>query len=83
MSDNTDHDIATIDGKNNHHGLGFIVIANSSFFGILVSRQRVPGDKKEPWCELDFNEGIQIIQYIAPNVQSSSKTVLQPITQVK
>ena len=79
MSDNTDHDLATIDGKNTYHGLGSINIANGSFADISVSRQRVPRDKKEAWCQVNFNEEIQIIQYIAPNVQSLSRTVLQAI----
>ena len=44
MSDNTDHDMATIDGKNTHHGLGSIAIANG-FVDISVSGQRVPRNK--------------------------------------
>ena len=75
--------MATIDGKNTHQGLGSIAIANGSFAEILVSRKRVPRDKKEAWCKVNFNEGIQIIQYIALNVKSLSRTVLHPIEQVK
>ena len=28
VGDNTDHDLATVDKKNTHHGFGFIAIAN-------------------------------------------------------
>eukprot|EP00794_Sanderia_malayensis_P002755 gene2755-3185_t len=31
VADNTDHDLATPDGKNTHHGLGSIAIANGNF----------------------------------------------------
>ena len=60
-----------------------MAIANDSFADISVSRQRVPREKKKAWCKVNFNEGIQIIQHIAPNVQQLSRTVLQPIKQVK
>ena len=83
VCDNTDHDMATTDGKNTHHALGSISIAIGSFSDILVTRQRVPRDKKEAWCKLNFDDEIQIIQYIAPNVQSLLRTVLQPIKHVK
>ena len=46
-----------------------MAIANDSFADISVSRQRVPREKKKAWCKVNFNEGIQIIQHIAPNVQ--------------
>ena len=79
VCDNTDHDMATTDGKNTHHALGSIAFATGSFADLSVTRQRVPRDKKEAWCKVNFDDGIQIIQYIAPNVQSLSRTVLQPI----
>ena len=31
VGDNTDHDLATVDGKNMHHGLGSIATANGKF----------------------------------------------------
>ena len=55
--------------KNTHHKVGSMAIANGSFADISVSRQRVPREKKKAWCKVNFNEGIQIIQHIAPNVQ--------------
>ena len=55
--------------KNSHHKVGSMAIANRSFADISVSRQRVPREKKKAWCKVNFNEGIQIIQHIAPNVQ--------------
>ena len=33
VADNTDQDLATIDGKKTHHGLGSIAIANGNFSG--------------------------------------------------
>ena len=59
--DNTNHDVATTYGKNTHHRLGSIAIANGSFADISVSRERVPQDKREAWCKVNFNEGIQIV----------------------
>ena len=56
VSDNTDHDMATIYGNNTHHRLGSIAIANDSFADISVSRERVPWDKREAWCKVNFNE---------------------------
>ena len=63
MSDNTDHDMATTDGKNTHHIHGSVAIANVSF---VISQlvDRVPRDKKEAWGKVHFNDRIQIIQYI-------------------
>ena len=31
VGDNTDHDLATVNGKNTHNGLGSIAIANGNF----------------------------------------------------
>ena len=73
VSDNTDHDLATLHGKNTHHGLGSIAIANGNFSNVLVYRQRIPRDKKEPWSQVVSNEGIKIIQYIAPSTPSLTK----------
>ena len=61
VSDNTDHGMATIYGNNTHHELGSIAIANGLFADISVNRERVLWDKREAWCKVNFNEGIQII----------------------
>ncbi|XP_065650661.1 uncharacterized protein LOC136078782 [Hydra vulgaris] len=45
VGDNTDHDLATIDGKNTHHGLGSISIANGNFIE-NSNKKRLPRDKK-------------------------------------
>ena len=74
LFDNTNHDMATIDAKNTHHRLGSVAIAIGSFADTSVTRQRVPPDKKKASCKVNFDEGIQMIQYIAPNVQSLSRT---------
>ena len=41
-----DHDTATIDGKNTHHGLGSIAIANGKFSNFDTRRTPLPRDKK-------------------------------------
>ena len=46
VGDNTDHDIATVDGKNTHHGLGSIAIANGVFADINNQRRPLPRDRK-------------------------------------
>ena len=40
VSDNTDHDLATLDGQNTHHGLGTIAIANGKFLTCSIQRQK-------------------------------------------
>ena len=82
VADNTDHDLATLNGKNTHHGIGSIAIANGNFSNVPVYRQRIPRDKKEPWSQVVSTEGIKIIQYIAPSTPSLTKVVLQPIAKV-
>lgn len=82
VSDNTDHDMATLDGKNTHHGLGSIAIANGTFKDISTLRKRIPRDKKEAWSKIIPNKGIEIKDYMAPNVPALTKTILKSITQV-
>ena len=67
MGDNTGHNISTINCKNTHHGLGSIVFANGSFSSEFKQRKAVPTNKKQSWSIVDFNEGIQIREYIAPD----------------
>ena len=42
VSDNTDYDLATLDGKNPHHRLGIITIPNGKFLNCSIQRQRIP-----------------------------------------
>ena len=81
-SDNTDHDIATLDGKNTHHGLGSIAVANGCFDNVSVHRQRIPRNKKGAWSDKKSNEGIKIMQYKPPDTPVLNKTVLKPMVQV-
>lgn len=83
VADNTDHDICTIDGKNTHHGLGSIAIANGNFTMQQVGRNRIPREKKDKWSEVQGNVGINIVQYFAPNVPALARTSLRPIVRVK
>ena len=73
VSDNTDHDLATLDGKNTHHGLGTIAIANGKFSDCQTQRQRVPRDKVEKWSDIESNSGIKIVQYFAPQYSCINK----------
>ena len=47
VGDNTDHDTATIEDKNTHHGLGSIAIANGKFSNFDTRRTPLPRDKKQ------------------------------------
>lgn len=82
VSDNTDHDMATLDGKHTHHGLGSIAIANGDFTTETFERQRIPREKREAWKNIKFNDGIKIVQYTAPNISSLTKTILKPQLKV-
>ena len=81
VSDNTDHDIATLDGENVHHGPGSIAVANGCF-DVSVHRQRIPRNKKGAWSNIKSNEGIKITQYMPPDTPALNKTVLKPMVQV-
>ena len=82
VSDNTDHDLATLDGQNTHHGLGTITIASGKFSNCSIQRQKIPQDKVEKWLDIKSNNGIKIVQYYTPNIPTLTKIVLQPTTQV-
>ena len=82
VSDNKDHDMATLDGKDTHHGLGSIAIANVEVTSASFRRQKNPQDKREAWNDVKSNDGIKIIQHMAPNVPSLTKAILKPLFQV-
>ena len=79
VADNTDHDLATIDGKKTHHSLGSIAIANGNFSGAQIERNKIP---REKWCQVESNVGIKIVQYFKPNLSALGETIIQPIVQV-
>jgi len=81
VSDNTDHDLATLDGKQTHHGLGSLAIANGTFTGKTLPSQRIPRDKKENWDNVQKKNGIEIHQYLEPDIPALAKIVLKPITR--
>jgi len=80
VSDNTDHDLATLDGKHTHHGLGSLAIANGNFSSLTLPSQRIPREKKENWSDIQSNKGITIHQYLEPDVPALATTILKPIT---
>lgn len=83
VADNTDHDMATLDGKKTHHGLGSMAIANGGQISTTCSTHKIPRNKKENWGGIKSCEGIQIRQYFGADVPALAKTILQPITQVR
>ena len=82
VSDNTDHDLAILDGQNTHHGLGTIAIANGKFSNCSIQRQKIPRDKVEKWLDIKSSNRIKIVQYYTPNIPALTKIILQPTAQV-
>ena len=76
VADNTDHDLATIDGKKTHHGLGSIAMANGNFLGVQIERNKIPREKKDNWCQVESNVGIKIVQYFKPNLSAFGETII-------
>ena len=77
VSDNTDHDLATLGGQNTHHGLGTIAIANGKFSNCSSQEQKIHRDKLEKWLDIKSNNGIKIVQYYTPNIPALTKIALQ------
>ena len=42
-------------------------------------RKTIPRNKKQSWSTTDFNKGIQIREYIAPEKPALKQTFLRPI----
>ena len=74
--DNTDRNLATLDGKNTHHDLGTIVIASKKFSNCSFQQQRIPRVKLEKWLDIKSNNGIKTVQYYSPNIPALTKIVL-------
>ena len=83
VGDNTDHDLATIDGKNTHHGLGAIAIANGKFNDKTPHRRPVPRDKRENWANVASNEGIPILEYQYPDKSALKSVCLKELSKEK
>jgi len=81
VGDNTDHDIATVDGKNTHHGLGAIAIANGKFSNTRIHRTALPRDKKQTWTEITSNKGIEVKQYDPTGIPVLKTTIMEPVIQ--
>ena len=79
VSDNSDHDLATLDGKGTHHGLGSLAIANGNFTDNNLPTNRIPRDKREKWSDIEGKEGIKIHEYFEPEIPALSKTMFKPI----
>ena len=81
VGDNTDHDLATVDGKNMHHGLGSIATANCKFSYSKFIRQAISRDKEQNWSDIAFNKGIKIKQYNSPVVPALARAIMRPVSQ--
>ena len=79
VGDNTDHDTATIDGKNTRHGLGSIAIANRKFSNVDTRRIPLPRDKKKCWSEIQSTQGIPMQNYHEPDKPALNQVILRPV----
>ena len=82
VADNTDRDMATLDGKETHHELESITIANGGHVSTTCPTHKIPRYKKKNWSDIKSCEGIKIRQYFEPDIPALAKTILRPITQV-
>ena len=82
VADNTDHDMAALDGRRAHHVLGSITIVSCGYISATCPAHRVPSDKKGNWSEIKSCEGIKIGQYFGPGVSALARAILRPITRV-
>ena len=76
VSDNSDQQMATLDGKKTHHGLGSLAIANGNFTDYNLPSHRIPRDKKERWSDVEGNNGIEIHEYYEPETSALLKAML-------
>ena len=68
--------------KTRTNGLGSIAIANGEFTSASFRRQKITRNKREASKDVKSNDGIEIIQHMAPNVPLLTKAVLKPLVQV-
>ena len=80
VGDSTDHDLATVDGKNTHHGFGSIAIANVKFSNSKFILQAISCDKKQNWSYAASNKGIEIKEYNLPDVPALARTIMRPFS---
>ena len=79
VSDNTDHDLATLGGKQTHHELGLLAIANRNSSSFTLPSQRTPRKKKENWSNTQSNKEITFHQYLESEIPALATTILRPI----
>ena len=81
VGDNTDHNTATIDGKNTHHGFGSTAKVNGKFSNFDTRPTPLPRDKKQCWSDIQSTQGIQIQNYHAPDKPTLNRVVLRPVVE--
>lgn len=81
-SDNADHDIKTIDGKNQFHGMGIIAMSaiQKGNYQENIS-QKVKRKAKLKVSELIEDKGISIIEYVSPALPALSSVKFKPILE--
>ena len=60
VADNTDHDMAALNGGGTHHVMGSITIVNCGYVSATCPAHRVPRDRKGNWSEIKSCEGMLI-----------------------
>ena len=60
VADNTDHDMAALDGVRTHHGLGSVTIADGGHISATCPAHRVPRDVKGNWGCMESCGGVKI-----------------------
>ena len=85
LTDNTDHDIYTLDGKKTHNGLGTIAIATNKnqVNDPACNRMPIPREKLKPVNEVIKDKGIPTEQYIPPRVSTLSPLKLKPVNSLR
>ena len=58
VGDNTDHDVAIIDGKNTHHSLGNIAMTNRRFSNLNTRKTPLPEEKKQVLSDIESTQVI-------------------------
>ena len=66
VADNTDHDMAALDGVGTHHGLGSVTIAGGGRISATCPAHRVPRDGKGNWGGIESCGGIKIHRCFGP-----------------
>ena len=79
VGDNTDHDVAIIDGKNTHHSLGNIAMTNWRFSNLNTRKNLLPEEKKQVLSDIESTQVIPTKNYHAQGKPALNQIVLHPV----